>query len=244
MSILDELTKIVNLILKPRESVKTNVADRTTFEREISDETTYGFVTLFQSSAMRLSQDDADLFFKLMWSLQLYVNVKHGLVPEAMTIESLARCNPEQKKQVRDALFADITVIDDFIVHNPAVILPRGARHYWEVETLLAGEFFVERLLRRHAIFIRNDCAYAVLVRHDAFHDIFARVTLPIYVRTVLLPFKGRIVYDGMLESYNVYFGGSIRSNLRETYLLAKQRGKIIKSLDPLDDGHRKQKAW
>ncbi len=33
--------------------------------------------------------------------------------------------------------------------------------------------------------------------------------------RTVLLPFKGRIVYDGLLAGYNVTFGGGIRRRLR-----------------------------
>jgi hypothetical protein len=30
---------------------------------------------------MKLSQDDADLFFKLMWGLQFYVNQQRRILP-------------------------------------------------------------------------------------------------------------------------------------------------------------------
>lgn len=36
-----------------------------------------------------------------------------------------------------------------------------------------------------------------------------------------------------MLQGYAVSFGGGIRANLKETYLAAKQNGKIIESFEP-----------
>lgn len=57
-------------------------------------------------------------------------------------------------------------------------------------------------------------------------------MNLPIFVRAVLLPFKGQIVYDSLLQPYSMHFGSNIRANLRETYLRAKQRGEIITRFD------------
>jgi hypothetical protein len=48
-----------------------------------------------------------------------------------------------------------------------------------------------------------------------------------------VLPFKGRIIYDGLLMSRNIIFGSGIRGNLNETYQAAKQAGNIIESLEP-----------
>jgi hypothetical protein len=57
---------------------------------------------------------------------------------------------------------------------------------------------------------------------------------LPVHTKTVLLPFKDRIVYDGLLESYNLSFGPGIRRSLNDDYRQAKRNYGIITSL-PLD---------
>ena len=49
--------------------------------------------------------------------------------------------------------------------------------------------------------------------------------------QTVLLPFKGRIVYDGLMSSYNISFGPGIRRNLNEDFKEAKARHGIVTSL-------------
>ena len=54
---------------------------------------------------------------------------------------------------------------------------------------------------------------------------------LPVLTQTVLLPFKDRIVYDGLLTSYNVSFGPGIRRNLNEDFKTAKDRHGIVTSL-------------
>lgn len=51
-------------------------------------------------------------------------------------------------------------------------------------------------------------------------------------VDAVLLPFKGGIVYDGLLQTYSISFGGGIRSDLNHTYMTAKQKEQIITTLE------------
>lgn len=55
----------------------------------------------------------------------------------------------------------------------------------------------------------------------------------PINVEAVLLPFKGRIVYDGMLKMYPIFFGKNIKAELNDAYMRAKQNGRIIATLEP-----------
>lgn len=52
-------------------------------------------------------------------------------------------------------------------------------------------------------------------------------------VEAILLPFKGKIIYDGLLSGYSIHFGGGIRSNLNRLYMNAKQRNRIITTLEP-----------
>ena len=45
-------------------------------------------------------------------------------------------------------------------------------------------------------------------------------------------PFKGQIIYDGLLSTYKIFFGTGVKSSLREEYRVAKQNGRIIESLE------------
>ena len=67
---------------------------------------------------------------------------------------------------------------------------------------------------------------------NDAFENLFPANYLPRYVKTVLLPFQGRIVYDGLMQVYKVSFGGGIKRSLSEAYMQAKQNNKIITTLE------------
>lgn len=45
------------------------------------------------------------------------------------------------------------------------------------------------------------------------------------------MSFKGKIVYDGLLNGYNISFGGGIKRMLTERYRQAKVRQGIVTSL-------------
>lgn len=91
----------------------------------------------------------------------------------------------------------------------------------------------MERILKKYAVFIssKND-VYAVLPLSDSFEKFVHKGELPLYIKTVLLPFNGKIVYDGLFERYSISFGGGIKNDLKELYLIAKQNGKIIETFD------------
>src|SRR5262249_50205661 len=58
---------------------------------------------------------------------------------------------------------------------------------------------------------------------------------LPVLTETVLLPFKGMIVYDGLMTSYRISFGPGIRRSLNESFKEAKARHGIVTTL-PMSD--------
>ena len=181
---------------------------------------------------MKLSRQDADLFFTLMWPLQFFVQQRLHILPDVDTLQAYIACPSDRKLQVRQALYEHIDLIDAFLQENPqhfsedTLAIIAAWKHYQ------AGDFYIERFLKTHAIFIASDNkVYAVLALHDAFEDMFHRRQLPIFVKAVLLPFKGKIIYDGLLQGYNLFFGRSITTDLKETYLAAKQQGHIIASL-------------
>jgi hypothetical protein len=48
---------------------------------------------------------------------------------------------------------------------------------------------------------------------------------------TVLLPFKDRIIYDGLLSGYNISFGGGMKRMLNDSYRQAKAQLGIVTTL-------------
>jgi hypothetical protein len=182
---------------------------------------------------MIVPKSDAELFFKLMWPLQVFINTKLNLVPDCATVEALKKLPMEQRKDIRDAVYANMELIEQFVEENSPGFNDEELDIVRRWRQFLTGNFFIERFLSKYAIFIKDKKVYAVLGLNDPFDSFVARESLPFYVQTVLLPFKGKIVYDGMMHAHRIYFGSGIRGDLKETYLTAKQNGQIIESLEP-----------
>ena len=62
---------------------------------------------------------------------------------------------------------------------------------------------------------------------------------MPLMLKTVVLPLDGMIVYDGIMEFYNISFGGSIKRSLNNEYSEAKAKYGLVTSL-PLKQAEEK----
>lgn len=56
---------------------------------------------------MKLSPEDAELFYKLMRPLQFYVSQKQQILPHITTLDEYRRCSTHEKLQARNALQVD-----------------------------------------------------------------------------------------------------------------------------------------
>jgi hypothetical protein len=183
---------------------------------------------------MYLSEQDAELYFDLMWALQFHINQTLNLVPGIQTLEQYIDLPVESKLKVRTALYADKTLIAQFVQANPRRFTAEQLAIVTNWQHFVANEFYIERILKKYTIFIgKDDKVYGVWGLHNDFDEMFHPSQLPMFVRATLLPFQGKIIYDGLLQGYNIMFGGGISGNLKEIYLSAKQRGEIIESLLP-----------
>lgn len=162
-----------------------------------------------------------------------FVNRRLKVIPDKFASpEKFAALSPELRLKVRDALNANLALIESFTAENPARLsddeldIVRSWRH------LVHGRFYVFRELAKYTVFLSTTSpaiAYGVALSQP-FEELIGPY-LPVLTRTVLLPFKGVIVYDGLMSSYNVSFGPGIRRSLNESFKEAKQRHGIITSL-------------
>jgi len=192
---------------------------------------------------MKLSEQETELFYHLMWALQSYVNLKLKLYPKIKTSDDYADCKTEQRVEVRNALYKNIELIDFFVQENPQNFSQENLSIVSNWKNFISGDFYIERLLKKYTIFIQEETVYGVLGITQGFNELIYSSDLPKYVNTVLLPFKGKIIYDGLMGSRNIYFGSGIKSSLKETYLRGKQNNCIIESLGSSREGYQNKKT-
>lgn len=188
---------------------------------------------------MKLSTQDAGLFFKLMWSLQTYVNLKLEIIPDIGTVDEYQKLPSSEKLPVREALYDNIELVDAYLEGNPQKLSEEELEIIKGWKKFQRGDFFIERLLKKYAIFIRDEKVYGVLALSETLEDVLPYARWPYYAKTVLIPFKSKVIYDGLLQGYAVSFGSGIKATLRETYMAAKQTGRIIECFDPKNEAER-----
>jgi hypothetical protein len=149
---------------------------------------------------MKLSQKDVQLFYKLMIPLLYYGNQKEKVVKDIVSLEEFREIPVEEFAAVRDIVFQNNGLIDAFIKENPHKL---NAAELAILETwnlFVADTFVIERTLTKYSIFIGSrNRVYGVLGLSDGFQEMFHKSYFPLYGKTVLLPFKGKIIYDGLL---------------------------------------------
>jgi hypothetical protein len=182
---------------------------------------------------MLLPSEEAALFFKLMPALQVFANQNLQIVKGLEIVGQYQKVSNEQRVKLRNAFYQNTDLIDKFVRENPFGFPPDELAIISGWKNFVAGDFMIERVLKKYAIFIGNNKVYGVLALTEPFRQVLGGVPLPVYVKTVLLPFKGKIIYDGLIEGYNILFGHGIAASVSNTYRAAKQQGKIIESLDP-----------
>lgn len=183
---------------------------------------------------MQLDPDDCLRFYKLHQALMFFVNQRCKVIKKPVASpEQFAKQPPEERLKVREALLNQMDLIDAFVAENPFAFPEGDLDIIRSWKDLVAGKFIVFRYLKKHTIFLTMKepvIAYGVLALSDPFEDLIGPY-LPVMCETVLLPFEGRIIYDGLMTGYNVSFGGGYRRSFQESYNQAKERFGIVTHL-------------
>lgn len=182
---------------------------------------------------MQLPTEDAALFFKLMPALQTFANRRLQVIKTLEDVEQYQKISNEKRIKLRNAFYKKTDMIDEFVQENPFDFPPEELATISSWKNFVLDDFFIQSLTKKYAIFIGNNKVYGVLSLAEPFQSVLSGMPFPVYVKTVLLPFKGKIIYDGLIEGYNLFIGPGISASLRNTSRAAKQQGKIIESLDP-----------
>jgi hypothetical protein len=184
---------------------------------------------------MNIHPDDGRLFYKLYSALMFYANQRLQVLEEPVAdVAAYEALSPQSRMQVRDAFYAQPELLGQFVQANPANLAADELEIVASWRHAVVGKFYVVRHLKNYTVFLSNDQspnkAYGVLGLADPLEEVVSPY-LPVFTGAVLLPFKGQIIYDGLLDAYAVTFGGNIRRSIYEEYQEAKEAFGIITAL-------------
>src|SRR5260370_24258366 len=186
---------------------------------------------------MLVPPQETERFYRIWFRLLHYVNRELHLVPAFPVATGKEEVSTADIIQVRDALWADDALREQFIAENPAQLSAADLALVASWQYRLAGPFYIFRSLQHYTIFLSTTSpahAYGVLGFVSTFEETVP-IPLPVYTQAVLLPFEHHITYDGLLTSYNVVFGPGYRRGMQEIYRNIQEREGIITSLLPAD---------
>jgi len=185
---------------------------------------------------MELPFEDAEQFVRLHRSLMFFVSRRLRVIDEKpATPEEYSSLPYPTRFKVHRAFREHPELIDAFVEENPFGFDEADLEIVGSWKHLVAGQFYVFRYLKNYTVFMSSTdppVAYGVVAVFEPLEDLVGPY-LPVMVETTLLPFKGRIVYDGLLNAFNVLFGPGFRGDLDWAYKEAKAREGIITTLPP-----------
>ena len=101
---------------------------------------------------MKLSADDASLFYEMMGSLRFFVNQHCNILPHCASLEDYVVAPPNEQLKVRNALYENLHLLDTFLSTNPAQLSDDKLKIVQSWRHFVSGSFFVERYLKKGTI--------------------------------------------------------------------------------------------
>ena len=179
---------------------------------------------------MTLNEKEYFQFIETHHELLLFAGAKHGLINKSLTCKAFLKLKDFKLKFIcREKLNSDSDIFDEYLAHKGRSIKESEAAIVNGFRNKITSDFIVFRSLKKHTIFIDKKKIYGVVALWDPFTNLIEE--FPSYLKTTILQFNDKIIYDGFLESYPIHFGKNIRTSLNQQYKEAKKNGEIISQL-------------
>lgn len=179
---------------------------------------------------MRLTEPEYYKYLLIHLRLMYYVGIKLEAIPKNTDFEAFTNFTQQDKFPIRNLLYKNIKVWDDYISENPDKLSKEDKEIIEGFKNYKEGTFYVVRKTKKYTLFMDDKYVYGVYALGDLFETLLGN-NFPIMIDTVLLPYNGKIVYDGMMAGYPIHFGGGIRSSIKGDFELFKGKYGIIEKL-------------
>lgn len=184
---------------------------------------------------MKLSKEDADQVHRSI-SLLLHEANRESKLIEHLDTRNIERVQLDNALKLQDMIFQGGDFIDSFVKRKGAAlksgdldVLKGWSRH-------VNDHFLLMQHSKEGSKFLHLDrngkqTAYLVIGMYQDIEEVL-NGPLPIFLQTVLLPYKGRVTYTGLVHYDEVSFGGSMARDIKAIYERTLTTRGLVVSFD------------
>ena len=180
---------------------------------------------------MKLTEKEINQFYNLYKALLLYVNKKNSILSKIVSEGFLF----EKAEKVRNYLVKNISIIDQYVAENPDHLNKEELKIISSFKYGLCGDFFILKhdKVCTYLYDPENKKSYGIdPLDEDLENFVFDELSGPVLVNMFLLPFKKRIIFDGILLFPKIFFGKNYERELKAKYEEAILKHGLITSFD------------
>jgi hypothetical protein len=162
---------------------------------------------------MYLNDQDRAVFFRLYFDLLYCANKEHGIVSDLADGRHPKIVDSAKAYQVREKIIENPSWIDEYIELNQTGLSAEDQEILlaWQ-QHFVRGKFLLMRYLAKFAVFMTtgdedSTRLYGVTGLSHQFEDVIPKANLPMMFEAIILPFRDKIIYDGLISPYSISFG-------------------------------------
>jgi hypothetical protein len=180
---------------------------------------------------MTLTDKEYKEFLRIHLDLLFYVGQRLKIISTNITFDKFVDLDLKIKAECRDKFIESDNLLDDYLSLNFDRLTTEQISILTSFKKKITGDFIIYKCLTNFAIFLntKDNKFYAVKALGDSFDDFFDK--FPVLIKTTILPYNGKIIYDGFIKSSGVYFGSGITSTMRDDYKEAKKNNQILTTI-------------
>jgi hypothetical protein len=182
----------------------------------------------------QLTSDECRLFYETWYGLMGFINERKSVIKAKIKPEYPNTVSDIMIHKVREVLWEKPELIDEYISETELPQEKIDILKLWRTNHRKGMIFLLEYQLEYAVAIAPNeqgdDRLYGIKGISNSVANTLRR-GLPAQIETVLLPFKGKIIYDSFISSVPIGFAEGARAAFREMYDKAIKHG-IITSLE------------
>ena len=186
------------------------------------------------TKSAQLNSEECRLFYEIWYGLMGFVNELMGVIKAKIKPEYPNAVSDMMVHKVREVLWKKPELIDEYINETELPQEKIDILKLWRTKHK-KGMIFILEYQPEYAVAIApneqgEDRLYGIKGISNSVSNTLRR-GLPAQIETVLLPFKGKIIYDSFISSMSIGFGEGAKAAFHEMYDNALEHG-IITSLE------------
>lgn len=157
-----------------------------------------------------------------------YVGRQTNILHESVDVKAFKKLGTKIKFKCREEFLSDPGLLNNYLEKEFENLETEKIKILEGFKKRISGDFVILKFLKDYAVLIdlnKSKC-YLVKALGDNFKKLISET--PKMVKTTILPFKDKIIYDGFLEPYGIVIGQSIRKDLNRLYKKAKDSKELI----------------